>query len=91
MGAEVLLLDKILNSKFQRGLRHSAVLSNSNLQLKRFVGLLWSFSEDRGRNYKEIINETMKQFFPQAGPYNLEQKIMLFLYFKNQKAYFGLL
>ena len=56
MGAEVLLLDKILNSKFQRGLRHSAVLSNSNLQLKRFVGLLWSFSEDRGRNYKEIIN-----------------------------------
>ena len=25
MGAEVLLLDKILNSKFQRGLRHSAV------------------------------------------------------------------
>ena len=25
MGAEVLLLDKILNSKFQRGLRHSAM------------------------------------------------------------------
>ena len=24
-GAEVLLLDKILNSKFQRGLRHSAL------------------------------------------------------------------
>ena len=29
---------------------------------------------------------TMKRFFPKAGPYNLEQKIMMFLWFKNQKA-----
>ena len=82
---------KCSTCKSMKSIRDNTVLSNSNLQLKRFVGLLWSFSEDRGRNYKEIINETMKQFFPQAGPYNLEQKIMLFLYFKNQKAYFGLL
>ena len=28
----------------------------------------------------------MKRFFPKAGPYNLEQKIMMFMWFKNQKA-----
>ena len=42
--------------KSMKSIRDNTVLSNSNLQLKRFVGLLWSFSEDRGRNYKEIIN-----------------------------------
>ena len=29
---------------------------------------------------------TMKKFFPQAGPYNIEQNIMMFLWFKNKKA-----
>ena len=40
----------------EKSIRANTVLFNSNLQLKRFVGLMWSFSEDRGRNYKEIIN-----------------------------------
>ena len=47
---------KCSTCKSMKSIRDNTVLSNSNLQLKRFVGLLWSFSEDRGRNYKEIIN-----------------------------------
>ena len=47
---------KCSTCKSMKTIRDNTVLSNSNLQLKRFVGLLWSFSEDRGRNYKEIIN-----------------------------------
>ena len=49
-----------------KSIRDNTVLSNSNLQLKRFVGLLWSFSEDRGRNYKEIINAAS---LPISGDY----------------------
>ena len=33
MGAEVLLLDKILNSKFQKGLRHSAMMQSVKLYI----------------------------------------------------------
>ena len=44
MGAEVLLLDKILNSKFQRGLRHSAMwtLSSMVLFLQEYCKLCFS-------------------------------------------------
>ena len=50
-----------------KSIRDKTVLSNSNLQLKRFVGLIWSFSEDRGRTYNEVINGAS---MPSSGDYN---------------------